>query len=677
MVEPCFKWRQGASCHMLRPRDAAAIDLGLSEQAQRKGSFAFALNVRPDQPDGRDYVFSPSLAAVEPSYFPPYSLGVGHGADVWVRDQGGEPTCTAHALAAAIDIQTWKHRKAENGKPVSARFIHNASLLFEKDPEDGLPGASLRGALKGFWHRGACTYDLAPYLPGLKDNTLRIDAARDAREVTLGEYRVLKHVLYHFHAAVQTCGSVLTSAMIHAGWNPSQVKRNNGIIAFNKGVRKPLQVFGAHAFTIVGFTRDGFLVLNSWGKKWGGFSPSGKRVDKLPGVALWTYEDWQQNVLDAWCIRLAPPTGQASGSRGGFVLPRSTGAAVTKPSSMRELEVMGHLIHVKNGGLQKDGLFASNEKGIEQTGQRIIESDRHYKHVALIFPEMVDSHEVVLSRCRMSIPRFKQLKIYPMFVICDALPASTLWEILQALPIMTAEKLEMVLPQLRNRIMERAAAPFVNVLWPSIRTDPTSSQAALTGITKLIEGAKVGLSLEKGRLVALPKLHIIAHGTGAILAQDVIGRLMKFLPNTNLASTSLVAPAIQEVELTEGFLKHGAWLGRVSVINRPNEIEDLSDGSLEGYAGSSMSLFSAAVDAKHGSFIGLSKNCKSAVFKKLLKHFQVNNQNGNKAVFPGHNELLGSATTMNTISNHILNREAYNLLDEDNGGFTSSDFAER
>ncbi len=677
MVEQCFMWSRSVGSHMLRPREAAAIDLGLSEQAQSKGSFAFALNVRPDQPDGRDFVFSPTLTAVEPIFVPPYSLGLGPNADVWVRNQGGEPTCTAQALATTIDIQTWKHRKAEHGKPVSARFIHNAALLFEGDTEDGLPGASIRGALKGFWHRGACTNDFAPYLPGLKDNTLRIDAARDARKVTLGEYRVLKHVLYHFHAAVQTCGSVLTSAMIHAGWNPSQVKRNGGTIAFDKKARKPIEIFGAHAFTIVGFTPEGFLVLNSWGTQWGGYSPSGKRANKLPGVALWTYEDWQQNLLDAWCIRLAPPTGQASGSRGGFVLPGYTSSATTKPSSLREVEVMGHLIHIKNGGLQKDGLFASNVESIEQTGRHIIESDRKYKHVALIFPEMVDSHEAVLSRCRLSIPRFKRLKIYPMFVVCDTLPTSTLWEILKAIPIMTADKLDVVLPQLRNRTIERAAAPFVKALWPGIGNDSTTSQSVFAGITALIKGAKAGLSSGNGRVVTLPKLHIVAHGTGAILAQDVLDRLREFLPDIKLASTSLIAPAITEVDLTARFLDHDNWLGRISVFNRPEAVEDLSDGSLEGYVGSSLSLFSALVDATGGPFSGLSKNCRSAAVKRHLKNFKFNVQTGESTACPGHNDLLGCAPTMNAIANHILNREPKAIFTEDNGGFTSGDFTER
>ena len=37
--------------------------------------------------------------------------------------------------------------------------------------------------------------------------------------------------------------------------------------------------------------RSGFLVLNSWGRDWGGWTP-GRGAPPVPGVALWRYDDW-------------------------------------------------------------------------------------------------------------------------------------------------------------------------------------------------------------------------------------------------------------------------------------------------------------------------------------------------------------------------------------------------
>ena len=58
---------------------------------------------------------------------------------------------------------------------------------------------------------------------------------------------------------------------------------------------------GGHAFVIVGYTPEGFIIRNSWGDKWG-------RWDGRPGHAIWTYADWANNVIDAWVVRLSAST---------------------------------------------------------------------------------------------------------------------------------------------------------------------------------------------------------------------------------------------------------------------------------------------------------------------------------------------------------------------------------
>ena len=70
---------------------------------------------------------------------------------------------------------------------------------------------------------------------------------------------------------------------------------------------------GGHAFAIVGYNRDGFLVQNSWGGDWGGFRHGNKA---RAGVALWRYEDFDLNVWDLWVARTAlPSTRPVSASR--------------------------------------------------------------------------------------------------------------------------------------------------------------------------------------------------------------------------------------------------------------------------------------------------------------------------------------------------------------------------
>src|SRR5207244_13519797 len=56
---------------------------------------------------------------------------------------------------------------------------------------------------------------------------------------------------------------------------------------------------GGHAFVIVGYTRDGFIVQNSWGTTWG-----------TRGLAILTYEDWTDNAMDCWVAQLGVATDQ-------------------------------------------------------------------------------------------------------------------------------------------------------------------------------------------------------------------------------------------------------------------------------------------------------------------------------------------------------------------------------
>jgi C1A family cysteine protease len=44
-----------------------------------------------------------------------------------------------------------------------------------------------------------------------------------------------------------------------------------------------------HAIAIVGYTRDGFIIQNSWGDNWG-----------KGGFALLPYEDWLLHATDCW-----------------------------------------------------------------------------------------------------------------------------------------------------------------------------------------------------------------------------------------------------------------------------------------------------------------------------------------------------------------------------------------
>ena len=87
---------------------------------------------------------------------------------------------------------------------------------------------------------------------------------------------------------------IVVSAKVHAGWDDPADGR----------IIKSKKITGGHAFAVVGYDEEGFWIQNSWTDGWGD-----------GGLALWTYEDWIENVMDAWGFRLALPTPSIFGLR--------------------------------------------------------------------------------------------------------------------------------------------------------------------------------------------------------------------------------------------------------------------------------------------------------------------------------------------------------------------------
>jgi hypothetical protein len=53
------------------------------------------------------------------------------------------------------------------------------------------------------------------------------------------------------------------------------------------------QYFGGHAITFVGYTKEGFIIRNSWGTAWG-----------KNGYNVMPYRDYETKCFEAWAILL-------------------------------------------------------------------------------------------------------------------------------------------------------------------------------------------------------------------------------------------------------------------------------------------------------------------------------------------------------------------------------------
>lgn len=378
----------------------------------------FVMNVAADRPDLRDKVYSPSLRRLPAQYLPDH-------ADIRlpvVRNQGSEGACTAMALANVIDIQ----RLAEDPRasPVSPRMLFEMAKGQQRSASGEEPQFySLRPVIKSFYHNGVCLESDWPYVAGQEDAEVSVARARAARNIILGAYFRVAAYLDDYHAALHETGALLVAAHVHANWERANVARNGGRIlpAVSGGE-------GAHAFALVGYDSEGFLVVNSWGEEWGGF---GDR----PGVAHWRYEDWADSIIDAWVLRLAvstPGAFECTLGENGLAV----GSASIRHASVRRATLMGHYIHLDDGRHVDVGAYPSSRDMVDETVRFLAsragtadgaaevspapeppaERPRQYRDVLVRFVSSSESLDSMVRTAAHALSYWKSRGIYPFWV---------------------------------------------------------------------------------------------------------------------------------------------------------------------------------------------------------------------------------------------------------------------
>jgi len=320
------------------------------------GRITKASSVVKDAPDLRDQIYLPTLRPLPSELRPDQAILqalLREPPEGWLpRAQGDEGTCTAQAIATLIDLQRLQTATSFlEIAPVSARMLYEMAI--QQNYERQSDGVSLRDGIKGFYHSGVCSEKLWRYNAHDKNGRLTIRRAKDARKTSLGAYYRMRPSLNDYHAALNDVGPLLVSAGIHEGWSEELVRRHHGRIdpAYLQS--------SAHAFVIVGYDSTGFLVLNSWGRRWGRFMD-------CPGLAHWRYEDWADNVFDGWALRLgvsAPAAFSLTiGEQGIFLSKKPTATA-----SIPAYQVRGHLIHLDDGRTASRSRYPYEDRTIAQT----------------------------------------------------------------------------------------------------------------------------------------------------------------------------------------------------------------------------------------------------------------------------------------------------------------------
>ncbi len=465
------------------------------------------LNTVPDIPDARDYFYQPPLITLRHAVDPPATLRI--------LDQGDEGACTGFGLAAVIN--KLNHDRGSD-ITVSPRMLYEMAKRYDSWPGEDYAGSSCRGAIKGWHSMGVCEDRLWKFQAGDKDRHLSIERAKNARSNTIGAYYRIRPNIVHMHGALNETSAIYVSANIHDGWSEKSVKR--GVIRPRK------KTIGAHAFAVVGYDETGFWIQNSWGDSWG-----------KNGLAHWSYEDWQDNVLDAWVVRLALPTPQLWNRE--FKNKSQDKTTLFGSNGPRRSRIAGHFVHIDDGLFDNGGKYWSSLEDVRCTSSLVAKSDK-YDHLLFYAHGGLNSVDDSARRIAALKDLFKANRIYPYHFMYD----TGILEEIKDLVLGKKSRAEGMVGGVGDwldQVVEHVTRRPGRALWREMKSDAEvsftrSSRAGCRTLQSFLDALQAPSAKPK-------KIHLAGHSTGAILIAHLLRALEKMKTKIRISSVSLLAPA--------------------------------------------------------------------------------------------------------------------------------------
>ncbi len=531
-------------------------------------------NATPDVPDLRDWIYRPRLQRLPPRLDPPEGLTI--------MNQHGSSACTGFSLAAAINLQ---YARMGESLRVSPRMLYEMAKRYDEWPGEHYDGSSLRGAIKGWVNMGVCREALWPFRVG-SAGRLTVRRAKDARNHTVGAYYRLQPEVSHYHAALNEAGAVVVTAQVHKGWDEPR----DGVIEAGG------EPDGGHAFVLVGYDERGFRVQNSWGRGWG-----------EDGLAIWTYEDWIENVWDAWVFRLALPTPRIFGLRPSQAKPvqQERGRVAKVPRS----RIAGHFVHVDDGDYVRQGRYWSDPHDVSETARLLAASDK-YRHLLIYVHGGLNTSQDSARRIDAMRDVFKANGIYPFHIMYDTGLVEEMVDLVRR-KCLEGEGRAGGFSDWIDRLIEGLLRKPGALLWEEMKRDAHRAFAPGGAATDAIERLLKALS-EKGRKLGL---HLVGHSTGGV----ALGSLLATLRRRRLVfdSCSLMAPACTLDWYQKNYLPALQQSARLRIqkmdVYNLNERLEKDDNVAGLYHKSLLYLVSNAFEPKRqAALLGMQKFSKGA-----------------------------------------------------------------
>lgn len=535
-------------------------------------------NMRPDAPDLRDRLYSPTLKSLPRSYnSSPYDSPRWRAA---IRDQKQTSACTGFALAATIEALL--PAPAE----LSPFMLYYMARRYDEIPGDTDSGSTARAAMKAWHKHGACLHSLWPKIE-LNPCTAEPGWKSDGFHRPLGAYYRVDHSsIADMHAALNETGVIYATAQIHTSWqNPDA----NGRIQ----VTERPDILGGHAFALVGYDENGFWLQNSWGADWG-----------KCGFAHLSYRDWNLHSMDSWVAQLGV---NISRYRNDLELGLNFARVnitendplerarplLSSNENLSAQQINPFIINLENNGRLSDrGQFHTRAQDLQelvttylpQATQEFGLDATEPIDVAIYAHGGLTDEKAAANTARLWIPALYAQKVFPIFMMWETGVVDTLQDITEdtfrsaaAVPFWGA-----ALDMWNDRMESLLSLPGT-LAWDEMKEN---ARLATSGGNGSRQGNIGGLQVLHQALMAPEldairpriRLHLIGHSAGAIFLAHLLNALMTETEPTRqlrVEGIYFMAPAIR-VDLFEELILQHYTTGSISAFTQfhlPNSLE--------------------------------------------------------------------------------------------------------
>jgi C1A family cysteine protease len=215
----------------------------------------------PDLPDQRDLLFAAPRDVVQT--LPPKVDLTDQCPPVY--DQGELGSCTANAIAAAVEFDQMKQRLAQVFTPSRLFIYYNERVIEDTVASDS--GAMIRDGIKSVAAQGACPETLWPYVAKKFKNKPAQRAYTDAVQHKVSSYQRVVRDVAQMKGCLAAGFPFVFGFTAYESFESEDVARTGQLPMPAPGE----QVVGGHAVLAVGYddAQSRFIVRNSWGPDWG------------------------------------------------------------------------------------------------------------------------------------------------------------------------------------------------------------------------------------------------------------------------------------------------------------------------------------------------------------------------------------------------------------------------